>query len=134
MTSSREWCPQCGWSPREEAEKQAASTTKRGFEWQTWGFAAVFVLVLIGGLAKANEGGNGSNGGDAVENQLICKELVRQSLKNPSTAKFSNTKESSWEASGTVVAENSLGGKQTAEYRCEVSGGSVRLVSFEPRT
>ena len=63
----------------------------------------------------------------------MCKELVRDGLKNPSTADFSDEQQSVTTASGTVVAENALGGKVTRTYRCVASGDTVTLVNLMER-
>ncbi|HHX47562.1 MAG TPA: DUF2510 domain-containing protein [Brevibacterium sp.] len=66
--------------------------------------------------------------------QETCKDLVRKSLKNPSTAKFSDGQQGSTFASGVVVAENALGGKVTMDYRCTADANDmVRLIKLDAR-
>ncbi|GAB3166596.1 hypothetical protein GCM10027059_25780 [Myceligenerans halotolerans] len=55
----------------------------------------------------------------------ICEEWVSEKLKSPSTADFSEERESStgtdsWTITGLVDAQNSFGAMIRAEWRCDV--------------
>lgn len=55
----------------------------------------------------------------------ICEDWVSEELKSPSTAEFSNERESStgtdsWTITGLVDAQNSFGATIRAEWRCDV--------------
>ena len=114
--------------------KRATWLTNKGWELRA--------LLVVGALAGAmfllsqclgGSNGNGSGGPDKYDTQATCKELVRKSMKNPSTADFSDEQQDTSTASGTVVAENALGGKVTFAYSCTQSGGTVELQSLTPR-
>lgn len=80
-------------------------------------------------IGRVSRCGSGDEGPDEYDTQATCKELVRGVLKNPSTADFMDEEQDAAGASGTVVAENALGGKVTSSYRCVLDGSSiVRLV------
>ncbi|MGB4837066.1 MAG: hypothetical protein WBP28_13445 [Nostocoides sp.] len=64
--------------------------------------------------------------------QRECQRVVRERLKNPTTAEFSDVRQTFAAASGTVVSENSLGGKVTVTYRCVVRDGVTQLEAMDP--
>ena len=65
--------------------------------------------------------------------QGTCQGIVRNQLKNPTTAEFSSEEQSKSSASGNVTAENALGGKLTYGYRCSRSADTVVLDRMTPR-
>lgn len=95
---------------------------------RVWTFVGVGIFIALALMVSRCGGGDEDRGPDEYDTQATCKELVRGVLKNPSTADFMNEQQNATGASGTVVAENSLGGKVTSTYRCTLSGGIVRLV------
>ena len=95
------------------------------------GALAAVVFLLSQCLGGSND--SGSEGPDKYDTQATCKDLVRKSLKNPSTADFSDEQQDTSTANGTVVAENALGGKVTFSYSCTQSGGIVELQSLAAR-
>jgi hypothetical protein len=82
----------------------------------------VFVLLLGGCVALMN--GAGDKEPDGVDARVNCQTLVKEKLKAPSTAKFSNETETgsgkSWTASGTVESQNSFGGMVANSYSCTI--------------
>ena len=70
-----------------------------------------------------------------VQARTTCHDGVKNLLKNPTTAQFSDESLSGPDAkltlSGTVVAENALGGKVTSSFTCDYydSVAHVRLTS-----
>jgi hypothetical protein len=91
--------------------------------------AVVAVVAVIFGATRC-----GSSGPDEYDVQATCKDIVRKQMKNPSTARFSGEAQTMTSASGTVVAENVLGGKVTHAYRCTVQGEKVVLKNLTPVT
>jgi hypothetical protein len=120
----------------ELATEQMPAPPKR--EEGAWEQKGRLLLILLGvvafvWLAATKCGGPSTSGPDEYNVQAMCKELVRDRLKNPSTADFSDEQQSVTTASGTVVAENALGGKVTHTYRCVASGDTVTLVNLMER-
>lgn len=114
-----------------QPEDRTAKAKTSGGGVAGWGCLAVIVVFVVFGVALCS--GGGDKGPDKYDTQVTCKELVRQQLKNPSTADFSDGQQSAAGASGTVVAENALGGKVTYSYACTLKGGIVELVDLTAR-
>lgn len=93
---------------------------------RVWTFVGVGIFAVLAFMVSRC--GSGDEGPDEFDTQATCKELVRGMLKNPSTADFMDEAQDAGGASGTVVAENTLGGKVTSTYRCVLDGDIVRLV------
>lgn len=93
---------------------------------RVWTFVGVGIFAVL--ALMVSRCGSGDEGPDEYDTQATCKELVRGVLKNPSTADFMDEEQDAAGASGTVVAENALGGKVTSSYRCVLDGSIVRLV------
>ena len=91
-----------------------------------WTFVGVGIFAVL--ALMVSRCGSDDQGPDEFDTQATCKELVRGTLKNPSTADFMDEEQDASGAAGTVVAENSLGGKVTSSYRCTLEGDIVRLV------
>lgn len=68
--------------------------------------------------------------------QAVCEDFVRDRLKAPATAEFSNIKRSgsgpNWTVTGTVDAENLFGAKLRMNWSCSLrlDGDTWRLVSL----
>lgn len=95
---------------------------------RVWTFVGVGIFAVLALMVSRCGGGDEDRGPDEYDTQATCKELVRGVLKNPSTADFMDEAQDAAGASGTVVAENALGGKVTSSYRCTLEDGVVRLV------
>lgn len=93
----------------------------------------IMTLAQCGGDDTADDADQGPKESDKYLVQITCEDIIKDQLKNPSTADFSDQEQSLSSASGTVVAENSFGGKVTYTYRCSASGDQVRLESLLQR-
>lgn len=84
----------------------------------------VLAVVLIGGLASTcGGGGSDVGGGNAYGAQSACEDWVKDQLKAPSTADFSDVDISGgdpWTITGTVDAENGFGAQIRATWTCDV--------------
>lgn len=86
--------------------------------------AGLIVLVVVPGPKGA---------ADAV---AICKQLVKDRLKAPTTAQFAGDRASGssprWTVTGTVTSENSFGAALASDYACTVrlEGGAFVLESL----
>lgn len=82
-----------------------------------WLFAGCLLLGLPGCAAD--------DGADAIGAQVACAEFVKDQLKSPATAEFSETSSSElgqerWRVEGAVDSENSFGAMIRNTYVCEV--------------
>lgn len=97
--------------------------------WKFWCCAPVIgiaALSLLGGLLGAIRGGSEDEPAEpsAVLAELACKDLVREQLKDPDSADFSNettTGYGTYKVTGTVRGENSFGGTAVHEFECTVT-------------
>ena len=92
---------------------------------------ALIVVGTVGALFQSCSGPDHSV--DQYNVQATCKDIVRNQMKNPSTADFSEESQTSSSASGLVVVENNIGGKVTYNYRCSASGETVTLDAITQR-
>lgn len=91
-------------------------------------------LLLVGALLNSCGGDESDSELSEYNIQSTCKSLVEDQLKNPSTADFMDESQTLASASGTVVAENALGGKVTFSYSCTATdAGLVTLESLSER-
>ena len=106
----------------------------RDTRWQI-GAAAVLGMVCLGGLWLADvlEEPYVPSGGDAG---LACQTFVKDHLKAPATADFSNVRHSgsspTWTVTGAVDAENSFRATLRMDWTCKVrlDGGTFVLESL----
>ncbi|HQZ19010.1 MAG TPA: DUF2510 domain-containing protein [Vicinamibacteria bacterium] len=101
-----------------------------------WGGLAG-VLVFIAAVQGCG-GDDDSDGGSDINPfavQNTCEDLVKNNLKNPSSAEFSEQDQGATFASGLVAGTNALGGTVTYSYRCtlDADGKTVRLAPLTPR-
>lgn len=97
----------------------------------TWGPAFVKGVVVVVGLLAALVivamvvGGGGSDDDSADGAEVACEDFVKDRLKSPGTAEFSETfttsqADGSWEVEGAVDSENAFGGTMRNTYTCTV--------------
>ena len=101
-----------------------------------WGVLLLPVaLIALVAVSCTPRSGDQSNGDGAA--LVACRRAVKDQLKNPSTAKFSDESfarsGSTTTVTGMVVAENSLGGKVTYSYSCDYSGTTARVRPLQER-
>ena len=69
--------------------------------------------------------GCGDDAPDADLANVSCESIVKDRLRDPSSAEFSNQYASgsgdNWTSTGTVRAKNGFGGTNVMRYRCEVT-------------
>lgn len=104
----------------------------------TYVIAAAAVVVGLAIMGKAMQGSSSSSGdGDRASARSVCYDFVRDRLKAPATAQFSETEiESSgnqWTVSGSVDAQNSFGALIRNNYTCvtTVQSGQWQLESLD---
>lgn len=84
-------------------------------------------------LASCSSGGGGSDEPDGPEldaqdgfmAEVMCEEFVKERLKAPATAEFSNQqhreiKDQRWDVTGIVDSENGFGALIRGSYRCDI--------------
>jgi len=100
--------------------------------------ASIVVLLILGigwSINSCATSSDGANISPQTYALMTCHDGVKNLLKNPTTARFSDESfggsGSTITVSGSVVAENSIGGKVTSTYTCDYFGGvaHVRLMS-----
>ena len=113
-----------------EPEPSASSKPTRKIpELTLWGkiLTGVVVVLCCGGFfwysnRDPSTAGQPSTGIDA---EIICKDFVRNRLKAPSTAGFSDVDHTgsapTWTVTGNVDAENSFGAKLRMRFTCVVT-------------
>lgn len=92
------------------------------------------VLCCVGVMIASMKGGDRApNGYDA---EIACEKFVKDRLKAPSTAKFSNVQHTGgggrWTVTGAVDAQNSFGAMIRSNFTCSVrlDGDTWYLVSL----
>jgi hypothetical protein len=94
--------------------------------WIGLGVAAVIALVLVCSLHGT--GASGTEGDRSNAAISACENAVKDQLKAPSTAKFSNERytdsDPSWRATGDVDAENSFGAMIRSHFDCDLTRGT----------
>lgn len=110
------------------------SAEKHPWAWKLGSIPVVFgVVLLVFALLPAPQDTSGPpDGNDAA---LICRQMVEDRLKAPSTADFSDLRYSGeyprWTVFGTVDAENSFGAKLRMNWTCVVKlDGGWKLESL----
>lgn len=99
------------------------STERHPWAWKLGSIPVVFGVALLGfGLLPAP--GQTSSEPTGTDAALICKQIVEDRLKAPSTADFSDIRYAGesprWTVTGTVDAENSFGAKLRMNWTCVV--------------
>lgn len=104
-----------------ESEKPGTITGK-GCALLVLGMFVVLSATLFACSALGSSGG--SRPPSDAEAKRVCQEWVREKLKAPSTAEFSETVVTSasgqWSVRGIVDAENTFGAKIRTQWTCEV--------------
>lgn len=82
------------------------------------------LTVLVLPLALLTLTGCGDDAPDADLANMSCETIVKDKLRDPSSAEFSNQSATgsgdSWTSTGTVRAKNGFGGMQVMSYTCDV--------------
>lgn len=96
--------------------------------------AAVVAIWVVGSLGGDDE----DDGGGEYGARDVCEQFVKDRLKSPSSADFSDTQTTGsgdhWTVTGSVDSENSFGAMIRNTYVCEVehtSGDNWRAVSVD---
>lgn len=83
----------------------------------------IVVVLGIGWAVNSCTTSGGTDVSPRVQARITCHDGVENLLKNPSTATYSNESLSGTDTrltlTGTVVAENALGGKVTSAFTCD---------------
>lgn len=100
-----------------------ADPTFKFFMWVCCGFPVFggVAIVLVLAISAAFNGGSSSSD-NTVEAQIACESRVKDALKSPSTADFSDdvTGSGPYTVTGTVDSENSFGAMLRSEFQCTV--------------
>lgn len=83
----------------------------------------IVAVLVIGGLASMCGVGSDDGAGDEYGAKDACQQWVKDQLKSPSSADFSNVHVSGsgpWTVEGDVDSENSFGAKLRAHWTCDV--------------
>lgn len=117
--------------PPDSAPPSEPAKSSSGVGCLAWVLLPV-ALILVFAFNGCDEE-TGSDGPDKYDVQVTCQGIVKNQLKNPGTAEFSEKQQTAVSASGSVTSENSLGGKVTYTYRCSAAAGTVKLESLTAR-
>lgn len=92
--------------------------------------AIVIGLSVYGSFRNANP----TDSDKQAESQVACEEVVKNNLKSPSTASFSNETATgtagSYTVTGDVDSQNSFGAMIRNHFTCESDGSTVHLTSL----
>ena len=89
----------------------------------------IFIALMVAGgivLSLISNSGGGDGGADQYGAQVMCENFVKDRLKSPDSADFSNetttmgVNDTLWEVSGDVDAENSFGASLRSHFTCVV--------------
>lgn len=113
------------------------SNDSQFFKGCLWVIVAAFILAFVGCMALMNSGSDEEFG--EGEARYVCEQFVSDQLKSPGTADFQRptgraSDVETWTMTGTVDAENSLGGTVRMSYVCTVraaGGGEATLVDLD---
>jgi hypothetical protein len=92
------------------------------FRWTMLAIAASIVAMLT----IASYMGDSSSGADQAGAQVMCERFIKDQLKSPGSADFSNeaatmgATNTLWEVSGDVDAQNSFGASLRSHFTCVV--------------
>ena len=94
-------------------------------------FSLLVVSVVIFSIVKACSPSSSDSGPSQSTALTTCRQGVKQLLKNPSTASFSGESfrgsGSTITVSGSVAADNAVGGKVTYTYSCDFNDGVAHV-------
>lgn len=84
----------------------------------------VALVIVLAVSCSVMGGSNGDSSPSSYEAERQCQEWVRDQLRAPSTADFSQTTStggpSSWSVSGVVDAENGFGAMLRTSWTCDI--------------
>jgi hypothetical protein len=92
------------------------------FRWTMLAIGAAIVAMLTG----ASYMGDSSSGADQYGAQVMCERFIKDQLKSPDSADFSNeaatmgVNNTLWEVSGDVDAQNTFGASLRSHFTCVV--------------
>lgn len=87
--------------------------------------AVLPLLLMAVGCEVSSDDDSGDDSGGGFAAEVMCEEFVKQQLKAPGSADFSEQQhnevgEDKWRVVGVVDSENSFGAKLRADYACEL--------------
>lgn len=107
-----------------------AMTHEQTVRWAKIGGGALggFVVLAVAVMALTGGGGDAGPAGDspqvrAAAAELACQDMVRDQLKSPGSAKFSDVSSTGagpWTVTGAVDADNSFGASIRSTWSCDV--------------
>ncbi len=118
------------------AGPRGQSSAKSGFGCGIGCLAALGVAVVVGIIAAITSTGVADRAPvyDEISAYTYCEIAVREELKSPSTAAFSQMSATgsggSWTARGVVDSENSFGAIVRASFQCTIKDGEQIRVDY----
>jgi hypothetical protein len=117
---------------------QCMSKTGDAIDRHPWRATIVVLLILgIGWSIKSCSDSSSADVSPQTYALMTCHDGVKNLLKNPTTAQFSDESFSGPDVKltliGTVVAENALGGKVTYRYSCDYVDDVAHVRPLTPR-
>ena len=106
----------------------------------TLGLLLTSSIILTGCCCCCSDGtSNNSEGSMELNAQVLCRQVIRQNLKAPSTANFSGDSVSTdnnkgkqiFIVTGYVDAENSFGAKLRSSYECSIDSDTNNVINFK---
>jgi hypothetical protein len=101
------------------------------------GLPLLFIVACT--VMVAMDDGDSDGSGDRAKAIQLCRAAVRDQLKSPKSADFSNevaaqtTDAPAFRVTGEVDAENSFGASVRSSYVCEGYSSSMRVTSLQQR-
>ena len=123
-------------APANEPGGQPAAVPAKWPPWKTaLAWVAVVAVLLLCGYGINNKAQD--NSVDGYDAQVACKDFVRDRLKAPATAEFSNLRHAGagtdWTFTGAVDAQNGFGAMLRMNWSCSIrleGGDTWRLRSL----
>jgi hypothetical protein len=110
-----------------ETQQPAAQPTAPAPKKKTHGCLIVIAAIVAAGIGLSLiPGGSDSSGADQYGAQVMCENFIKDQLKSPGSADFSNetttmgATDKLWEVAGDVDAENSFGASLRSHFTCVV--------------
>lgn len=94
----------------------------------------VIVIVIALNVFGSMRASHPTDEDKQAESQVACEDVVKENLKSPSTASFSNETASGtdgqYTVTGDVDSQNGFGATVRSHFTCESDGSTVHLTSL----
>lgn len=93
-------------------------------------FVLIVVIAVAMGASSDSTTSTSPTGPTGPSDDLYkqCENAVKDELKAPSTAQFSNERGNSFVITGSVDSENGFGAMLRSEFKCTITGTEVSAI------